>query len=299
MTHPSASSCVAVARETRLERHDAVGAATPMLPGSGHLARQLLGLGLGCHLDRLAAGRLCRPALDLNPPDVLAFGEGLPCGLLAEEPEGLEVGKVGAQPPICELADRRVRAQVAVEALEHVLVSRDGRALQALLTLALGKPVLRGLSERTTLLLSVLVRLGFWREAPQDLRETILRVLRRQVFRRRAGPAPRAPYDRSAWRPSTRIPDMRRTQPTSTLLPVLIAPERPERPRAAIPVDLDLQMRRGARSTAHDVYDLHELETANEFGERASDFPTISPAGLAGPQMTYISRAKTGLLEPI
>src|ERR1035441_613303 len=135
-------------RTLRVQRHDAVGAAAPVLPGAGHLGRQALRLGLARHLDGLAAGRLRRPAPDLHLADVLAFGQSLLRSVLAEDPEGLEVREVAAQPPVGEVTDRGIRAEVAVQELEHIVVAGDGGALEALLALALCEPPLDGLPER-------------------------------------------------------------------------------------------------------------------------------------------------------
>jgi hypothetical protein len=109
-----------------IQRDHAVRAAAPVLPGAGHLVGEAHGLGLGPYLHGGAAGRLRRPARDLNPADILAFSLGFAGGLLAKDAIGPETREVSAQPTVRKVADRRVCAVVAVEALEHILVARDG-----------------------------------------------------------------------------------------------------------------------------------------------------------------------------
>ena len=150
------------------------------------------------------AGPVAAPAAsgDLYPLDILAFSLGLLRGLLAQDPIGLEVREIVAQPAVSEVANRRVGAVIAVQALEHILVARDGRALEPLLTLTLGEPSLGGLTQGAVALLSVFCwDLGF--QVAQDPRETRLGVLRRQMLRCRARPIPRAPDSGSTGRPST------------------------------------------------------------------------------------------------
>src|ERR1700691_5006050 len=230
----------------------AVGASAPVLPGAGQLVGQALGLGLGRDLHGGTAGWLSRPARDLHPADILAFGLGLLRGLLAQDATGLEVREVGAQATVGKVADRSVGAVVAVQPLEDVLVARDGGALEALLALALSEPSLGGLPERAFKGLSILgLRLGL--QVTQDLRELGLGVLWGQMLRCRARSIARAPDGRPARRLAARVADMRRTEATSALLVILVAPERIERPGAAVPVELDLKMPRGACCIAHDA----------------------------------------------
>ena len=103
-----------------------------MLPGARHFVGELHGLVLGGDLDRLTAGRLRRPACDLDPADLLAFGAGLLRRLLAAHPVALEVIEVGTQTAVGEVAERRVGAEVAVHALDHGLVAGERRALETL-----------------------------------------------------------------------------------------------------------------------------------------------------------------------
>jgi len=187
-----------------------------MLPGAGHLVRQALRLGLTRHFDGLAAGRLRCPAPDVHLADILAFGLGLLRRLLAHDPEGLEVREVGAQPSVNEVTNRGVRAEIAVQPLEHIVVARDGGALEALLALALGEPSLDGLAQGDQELLSLRGA-----DACLGIREKLLQpglgVLRGQVLRRRLRAVGSAPDDRAARRPATRVLDVCRTQPASML----------------------------------------------------------------------------------
>jgi hypothetical protein len=135
-----------------VEGEDAVGAAANVSPCSGQLVGQLHGLGLRGYLDRHAVLRLSCPARDVDAANVLAFRTRLLRVPLTDDLVRLEVVEVRSQAAIGEVPDRSLCAEIAVQALEHLLVADKCRTLQAFVPRALDHPALSCVSQRAGLL---------------------------------------------------------------------------------------------------------------------------------------------------
>jgi len=121
-------------------RTSLTGATAPALRGAAELDGQHLGLLLGRDLDRRIAGRPGRPPLDLDVAhqragSTLALGARSP-----DHPLRLKRGEVAPEPPIHQRAQRRVGAEIAIEALEQIDVVEHRRALQPTLGVTLDDP---------------------------------------------------------------------------------------------------------------------------------------------------------------
>jgi hypothetical protein len=166
-----------------------------VLPRSRQFVREAQRRVLRGHLERLTLGWLRGPTLDRQLLHVLAFGKRLAGLRLAQNAVGLEVGEVSTQAPIGERAQRRLGAEVAEQALEHVLVAGDRGSLQSPLTLALGQPAFDCLLEGA---LDDVLDLCSRPQLLEDRLQARLCLLRRQVLRARLGAVPCPPGDRAA-----------------------------------------------------------------------------------------------------